>query len=345
MTVFLCSDCFRNAGLQYEARRLGQLNSNLCPNCKSTRGAKLRAEDLVVLRDRFFRHATAPHGIGGYHVPVLEINDADAPDDEIDMPEDSHADWLTLKSVIGGRLFYNAPALWKLGITEHYDDNAEVSPATISKIIQQLSTKTIEPQSSFFRIRVNIRKDLLFDPNQFDAPPTDPRWSVRSIMDRLRGRKRKYGRFDDDSNPVMYTSPSLSVCLHECRVLLTDDIYVGTLTPRRPLRLADLTASYVQEPRTPFEDLTHFFNGAVLSRTTYDTCRLISKTIKSQLDLDGFVYRSFFTTVLDGPALNYAIFGYPIDDGRVRLCSINAVRLDQVDYAYSLGPVLGADAG
>jgi hypothetical protein len=322
----VCSNCFRDAGLRYEAERIGRSLSKACPNCGSPSGTKLTKGDLFRLRDRFFRHATAPHGVGGYHVPVLEINSTGDVDDDVDMSKNTWTDWLLIKSKLGGRLFYNAPALWKIGITEHYDSNAEVTEETIADVVGQLAITTLTSDSAFFRIRKNLRGPSIYDSLQYDAPPA--------------GEARPCWRFDDASNPILYASPSLSVCIHECRILLTDRIVAATLVPNRDLRLAELSGNYIQTPRSPFEDLTHFFNGLVFSAETYDVCRRLAKAVQKSLNVEGIIYKSFFTTVIDGPAINYAIFGHPIEDGRLAVTSINQVRLDEIRYQYCLGPAL-----
>jgi RES domain len=299
----------------------------------------LDASDLLLLRDRFFRHATSPHGVGGYNVPVLQLNDTDAPDDEIDMLPATWSDWLKIKKAVGGRIFYNAPRLWRVGITDHYDQKATVATATLDRIVDQLSIKSIGSDHKIFRIRQNIPKNAINSPGQFDTPPV-----VNSVARKLwmfcARRKRQYGRFDDASMPIFYGSPSILVCLHECRVTLTDDIFVATLAPTRELRFINLAADYLQTPNTPFEDLTYFFNGLVFSSHTYDICRRVLKAINLKLRVDGVIYKSFFEPVHDGTALNYAIVGHPIADQRLRLISVNSVRLDQVKYDFCLGPAL-----
>jgi RES domain len=50
--------------------------------------------------------------------------------------------------------------------------------------------------------------------------------------DRLAGN----GRLDSPGFPVMYASPDLEVCVHECRVTREDDLYVATLGAVSSLR-------------------------------------------------------------------------------------------------------------
>jgi hypothetical protein len=197
------------------------------------------------------------------------------------------------------------------------------------KLLDTSRSKALVRQTNFFRIRRNLRGPGVYDPAQFDAPPA--------------GQERQFWRFDSADMCLLYGSPTLSVCLHECRVLLTDDIHAATIVPTRELRLADLSGDYLQKPKTPFEDLTYFFNGLILSTETYEICRRLAKAIKNKLSVDGIIYKSFFTTIVNGEAINYGLFDRPVADGRVSVASINIVRLDRVEYQYSLGPALNLE--
>jgi hypothetical protein len=243
----LCSECFENEGIRVEADGLGTPSRESCQNCGSTRGKKLDLEKLRRLAYRFFVQGTIPHGTGGY-VPILQYDERsdDEDDDDIGMLEETIADWNLIKRHIGGRLFNNAPDLWRLGITDHYDDDLNVTEGTISGIVKQLSIREVPAGSKTYRIRIRRDEDASMLPSsEYDAPPATV--------------KRAYGRFDDDKTPILYTSPNVEVCLHETRIVLTDEIYVATLVATQDLRLADLSGGYDQTPATPFEDLRYFF--------------------------------------------------------------------------------------
>ena len=74
----------------------------------------------------------------------------------------------------------------------------------------------------------------------------------------------------------------------------------------------------------------------------YRYCRRIAQTIKDETGADGFVYNSYFTNVAGdagGEAINYALFGHPIADGKLIIDSINTVKLERIKYDFHLGPL------
>jgi hypothetical protein len=324
MKFVLCSDCFSNQGLRDEATKLGVHINKTCPNCGSATGAKLRQKSLEKLTHRFFIQGTIPHGVGGY-ASILQYNSE--PNDEVDFDEQTNHDWLLIKSKIGGRLFYNAPALWRVGITDHYDEPYVVTDETIAEIVTQLSIKTIPKGTKTFRIRKNLEGNTALDASQFGIPPTDLR--------------RDFGRFDEATLPLLYTSPSLPVCLHECRVAITDEIFVATFEAKKDLRLANLTTDYNQQPSSPFEDLKYFFNGISLARDqgVYKIARRIATAIKNSHSVDGFIADSFFTTIAQEPvSQNLCFFADAVADKNLELHSINRLHLKTVTYDFIFGP-------
>ena len=74
----------------------------------------------------------------------------------------------------------------------------------------------------------------------------------------------------------------------------------------------------------------------------YRYCRRIAQTIKDMTDADGFVYNSYYTNItgdMGGKTINYALFGRPISEGKLKVASINTIRLDRITYDYRLGPL------
>jgi hypothetical protein len=325
MKFVLCSDCFSNSGLRLEAARVGIRTASKCNACGSKRGHKLGRKHLEKLTARFFVKGTVPHGVGGY-ASILQYN-SDSPIDEVDLDEKTTRDWHLIKSQIGGRLFFYGPPLWRIGVTEHYEEPNIISDDTIAEIVKKLSIKTLPEGTQTFRIRKNIDPEKVLEASQYDvAPPCI---------------EREFGRFDDAKLQILYTSPSLPVCLHECRTAITDDIFVATLEAATSLRLADLTADYDQMPESPFENLRYFFNGIFLSRdeSTYNIARRIAVAIKETLSVDGFITDSFFTTVSQEPvSQNYCFFPEIMKNGKITLHSLNRLHLETVSYSYIFGP-------
>lgn len=306
------------------AARFGESVASRCGQCGARDGVKLSRANLEDLARCFFVEGTIPRGTGGF-VSILQLNSHDTPDDEVPMREETAADWHLIKSVLGWRLFYNGPDLWQLGITGHYDDDQQVSDATIATIVDQLAIRTIAPDMRVFRIRKNINPARVLDQQQYMAPPH----SVR----------REFGRFDDETVNVFYTSPSLDVCIHECRVTMTDEIHAAILEPVRELKLADLTSGFAQCNSEPYDDLANFFGGLALSRNeeTYRVSRRIARELARRKFVDGFISSSFYTPI-HGGGLNYCFFDDPLSDGRLRILSVNRVQLEGVVYRYGFGP-------
>lgn len=325
MKFVLCSDCFLNSGLRLEAENIGIRAASKCPGCGSTQGRKLGQKQLEKLTIRFFVQATTPHGIGGY-ASVLQYN-SELMGDKVDFDEKTSHDWDLIRKQIGGGLFFYGPPLWRIGITEHYDEPNVISDDTIAEIVKSLTIKTYPVGTRTFRIRKNINPEETLEPSQYDVPPAHI--------------KRDLGRYDDATLPILYTSPSLPVCLHECRTVITDDVFVATLEAKTALRLADLTADYNQNPKSPFEDLRYFFNGIFLTRdeTSYDIARRIAGAIKNSLSVDGFITNSFFTTVSQEPvSQNLCFFADAMKSGKLALHSLNRLHLETVSYSYAFGP-------
>lgn len=319
----LCSECFRNSGLQAEATKIGLRIGSKCGGCGSTNGSKLDRKRLEKLSVRFFEKGTIPHGVGGY-ASILQFNRVNG-EDEVPLDNKTEHDWKLIKEHIGGRLWFHGPALWRIGMTEHYDKPNVVSDETISAIIPQLSIKTVPAGYQTFRIRKNIAPQNVLEPSEYGMPPP--------------GVTIEHGRFDSPTLSLIYTSPSISVCLHECRVAITDDIFVATLEAQTPLRLADLTKDYDQHPATPFEDLKYFFSGICLSRETYEIARRIAAAIRNDPSVDGFIYDSFFTTVSQEPiSQNVCFFPEAMNDGKLSIHSLNRIHLETVHYSYVFGP-------
>ena len=164
--------------------------------------------------------------------------------DAVDFDDSTRNDWELIKTQIGGRLFFYGPPLWRIGMTEHYNDAHDVADATIEEIVSKLSISKFAKGSRTLRIRKNIDPTRVLEESQYGVPPSKD--------------QPEFGRFDSSGFQLLYTSPSLPVCLHECRVAITDDIFVATLEAADDLRLADLTGNYKHVPTTPFDNLRYF---------------------------------------------------------------------------------------
>jgi hypothetical protein len=167
-----------------------------------------------------------------------------------------------------------------------------------------------------------------------------------------------------DSVPVLYASPLIDLCVHECRYTIEDDLFVAALNPKRELRLLDLTA-ILAEDTTEFESLDIAVNMLFLGgKVAYDAARAIARGARD-CGFDGLVYPSYFSGHYHGErpfqtnygisrrrftdAINHeqslsvpnlALFGYPIADGKLEVDTINRLVIGRVTYEFHHGPAI-----
>ncbi len=326
----LCSECFQDAGIRREAAAQGQrFDGRACPNCHAKKGMLLDKEGVEALQLQFFSWSTATHR---YQIPVPVLGIGGGGDDQVQAlrPETS-SDWNLIKKITGNNLFYRSPRLFYLGITNHYGEYGCLrKQGILDEVLPKLRYRRIGRADEMYRIRSNLTEQQQFNEGQFDSPPV---------------RRRGFGRFDHGKLPVLYASPSLTVCIHECRVTLADDVFVATLEPKRDLNLIDLSGNYDEPDNAdPFDSVEWFLNGLMSSSrpNVHRYCRRIANTLLEATACDGLVYSSYFRNVAAAdtlPRINYALFGRPIAEGKVGVKSINTVRLESIAYDFRLGPV------
>lgn len=292
----------------------------------------MNSKALHELQQQFFSRATAPNQLRD-EIAVLGVVEDEAPEDiGLKLRPEAESDRQLIENKIRGRLWYRSPKLFYLGVTNHFGLYASLSKDVVrNEIVPKLRSTEIEPNDIFYRIRINLSDDDKFSEGQYDAPP--------------KTRRREFGRFDNPKLNLLYGSPNLQVCIHECKVVVADDIFVASLAPTKKLRMIDLTGSYDQpEDIDPFDDLRWFFRGLMHSNhsSSYRHCRRLAQTIRELTDADGFIYSSYYTNVTGdtgGTAINYALFGRALSEGKVKVVSINTIRLERVSYDYHLGPL------
>jgi hypothetical protein len=161
---------------------------------------------------------------------------------------------------------------------------------------------------------------------------------------------------------VMYASQDLQVCIHECGATVDDDLYVATLTPKRELKVLDLS-ELLEENTTEFESLDMAIHMLFLAgEYSYEITRDIALYAKNE-GLDGIVFPSYFSIIRTGAMpfdtvygisirkltplkdqarrqliRNLALFGWPIKNGDVSVKCINRLVLKQVEYDIHFGP-------
>lgn len=344
--ALLCSECFNDRGLRLDAQVIGTKDASKCSNCGATVGAKLDHDRLRRLAYRFFVWGSLLRCDYGA-APLIQFNDRQ--ETSITVPSWLDADLRLIERVLGVGFFRYGPRLWMVGEVEPLKalQDSTSSSSVIQRILAEYPGRVLRPDEEFYRIRkAPGRPD---QPSEYDSPPSAACGN---------------GRLDSPGFPVMYASPDLQVCVHECRVTAEDELYVATLAAMAPLRLLDLSAVLAHEQATEFESLDMAVHMLFLAGPhSYSITRQIS-VAASSAGFDGLVFPSYFSLLRNGtmpfetaygishrrfPQMqeyeqsktvpNLAIFGRPIENGRVHVRCINRLVLNRVQYGFHFGPV------
>jgi RES domain len=325
----LCSDCFVDHGLAIEARNLGHKSRRLCRSCHSATGAKLYRSDIEELARRYFVYGTRIRTeFGG--APILQFNSWHHGKPGVSFPIWLEADARLIENALGVGLFYYAPPLWRIGEIEPLADlrNPVTRSAAASALVSKFPRRLFTAGSSFYRLRSDITEGAHSEQLEYDAPPKG-----------IGGN----GRLDAPDFPVLYGSQDLEICVHECRITITDECYLAVLRACRDLHLLDLCADIEDDGKTPFESLylaVQFIFAA--EKHGYEITRTIAATAKDA-GLHGIIYPSYFSPLRQERIPNLALFGHPVADGIVKVDCINRLTLETARYTVRLGPCLSRD--
>jgi RES domain. len=349
LKIVACSDCFFDQGLHLDAKRLG-LDINVeCPICNSKEGKKITIELLDELAYRFLVWGSLIKCEYGAF-PEIQYN----PDQttSIELNKNLKKDITIFEKNLGVGFFYYGPRAWMYGEVEPLKELKDKGTRAkiIKRILSEYPEVTIASNDNpLYRIRKE--QDLKFDPAQFDSPPNEFLGS---------------GRFDYVDHPILYASQDLELCIHEMRVTTEDDLYVATLQAKDTLRFLDLSIILKERNHvTEFESLDMavsmlFFAG----QHAYEITREIGSEVK-KAGFDGIVYPSYFSCIRNGGmpyqtvaygisnrripefqaheesiiSKNIAVFGYPIQEGKIIVKSVNKLVLTNISYNYTFGPV------
>ncbi|MGY6517738.1 MAG: RES family NAD+ phosphorylase [Lysobacteraceae bacterium] len=346
LTSVACSHCFKNRGLILDAMQYGREESGACPNCGHKEGIKLGRAALAFLANRFFVDGSFRKcDFGG--APLIQFNEHQETSIQVDdvLKEDIGV----FENVLGIGFFDYGPRLWMVGEVEPLKSllDEKKRDTVIERILTEYPTKTLGLTESFYRVRKSPTSAI--DPREYDTPPA-------SIT--------QNGRLSSNDVPVMYASPLIDLCVHECRYTIEDELFVASLNPTRELRLLDLTA-VLEEEVTEFESLDMAVHMLFLGdRLAYDVTRVIARAAHKK-GFDGLVYPSYFSSHYRGErplqtvygltrrlfkrfksyeqslsVPNLALFGYPIADGMVEVDTINRLVISRVCYEFHHGPAL-----
>lgn len=342
-----CSACFRDRGLQLDAEQIGIAEESDCEYCQSTLGKKLSADALKNLAHRFFVWGSLWRPKYGA-APLIQFNEHQKT--SIDVSPWLKDDVEIFEKILGIGFFHYGPRFWMFGEVEPLKalQKTKTRPSVVDRIIKEYPVRVIGPEFSFYRIRKSPNSPS--EASEYDTPPA---------------KFAKTGRLDSDSLPILYASPDLQVCVHECRVTAEDELFVATLMPTRSLRLLDLSV-LLKEPEgvTEFESLDISVHMLFLAgKHSYKLTREIATTAY-QAGFDGIVYPSYFSLLRLGvmplqtiygisnrriPQFqeneqansipNLALFGRPIENGIIKVNTINKLILSRVAYDFHFGPV------
>lgn len=344
--IDLCSNCFTDEGLKIDAYRIGIKRKSICPNCKSKLGNKLTKKLIEDLCYRFFVRGTIHRfEYGGF--PLIQFNEYNFNQSSIDVSPWLENDVKLIENTIKIGLFYYGPRFWMFGEIEPLKSlqNEEEKKLIIKRILKTYPIRNVGTEHYFYRIRLNPETPHNFD--EYDSPP-----------DNYLGKNR----FDDFNFPILYGSPDLELCIHECRTTVEDEIYLAKLSPIKSLKLLDLTF-LIEEDTTEFESLDMAIHFLFLAgKHSYQICREIAFEAKKE-GFDGIIFPSYFSFVKTGhipfdtvygisirriPELkdyaqsqsipNIALFGRPVKENKVLVHCVNKVLINKVEYDISFGP-------
>jgi hypothetical protein len=344
-SILLCSACFGDEGLKINAFKLGIDLQTKCPNCKSLDGKKLTREALETLSFLFFVRGSilkTPYGAA----PLIQFNQHHEP--SMTLPGKVGRDMRLIEHTLGIGFFPYGPRLWMIGEVEPLKElqSPRRRQKIIRRIFQSYPVKALNSNDVFYRLRKNPAKPS--DKSEYDSPP-------------LPGT----GRLDSRKFPVLYGSQDIELCVHECRAMVEDELFVATIKPRSRLKLLDLTHLLFEEGVTEFDSLDMAIHMLFYAaKHSYKISRTIARNAKAA-GFDGIIYPSFFSALKTGsfqfatvygistrmiselsPRVrkevipNIALFGRPIADEVVKVTCINRVYMTQAAYDLNFGPVM-----
>ena len=345
--ILLCSDCFHDEGLKIDAYKIGINNNDKCPKCNSTSGHKLTKGLVQDLCYSFFVRGTIlKFEYGG--VPLIQFNPQHFRKTDIDVSPWLVDDVKLIEQAGEIGLFYYDPRLWMLGEVEPLKSlqNDNERDEIVEKILTAYPIRELTDNEYFYRLRVNPKI-----PHHFSEYDTAP--------DEHLGKNR----FDDIGFPVLYGSLDLELCLHECRTTVEDNLFVAKLVPTKKLKVLDLSALLDEKDVTEFESIDIAIHFLFLAgKHSYNICRQIAFKAKEK-GFDGIIYPSYFSHIRAGafpvetiygisirriPQLkdyaqsqsipNLALFGHPVNEGKVTVNCINKVVINRVGYDITFGP-------
>jgi hypothetical protein len=150
--IGLCSDCFYDQGLHFDAEQLGVIDSSPCLNCGSITGSKLKTDSIGKLAHRFFVLGTL-HRFDFGAAPSVQFNTHQPT--SIRVPPGLTEDIRLIERSIGVGFFYYGPRLWMTGEVEPLKALQEptLRASIIERILTAYPTTMLRVSETFYRIR------------------------------------------------------------------------------------------------------------------------------------------------------------------------------------------------
>lgn len=215
----------------------------------------------------------------------------------------------------------------------------------------------MDSNNVIYRMRTNLTTYELQADGQ---DPYETEASARLQFDSPPGVEPTGGRLDPIIVPVLYAAEDINTCLFECRASPELDVMVAALRPTTTLTLFDLSRLRDSDANADPGETPALLTFS--RSTSYEYTRMIAVEAHHR-GFDGIAYPSFFsrwqlghppfgtTDGTDGTfrlkfapphnegfAMNYAIFGRPVQEGCLEVVGINRVLLTGVSYNYQFGP-------
>jgi hypothetical protein len=346
--VQLCSDCFQDQGLRYSAERIGFSKNSPCPQCDKSSGKKLDTTLVHSLAHQFFVRGSL-HRMEYGAAPMIQFNEYQYQRGDFVPPEYLKNDVRRIEETIKIGFFHYGPRLWMCGEVEPLkqlqDDQQRKD--VVKRIIKEYPTHIWKKGESVFRLRVNPANPDLVE--EYDSPPLN---------------LTRNGRFDSKDFSILYCSPDVEVCLHECRVTVEDKLFLATLASAQDFKMLNLAALIPEEEVSEFESLDMAVHMLFMAgKHSYEISRDLAMEVKNA-GYDGIIYPSYFTYVRSGempfdtagfgisvrrfPAYqkvadafvvpNICVFGNPVKEGKMVVNGINKISLRRVSYDVQFGP-------
>ncbi len=253
------------------------------------------------------------------------------------------ADYLLLKENTGVELFWYGPPLWRLGhslLREKVE--ARLKPAeyqcpldvgqetTIEQLwdeaIAVLKPAVLNEGDKLFRTRILAKNPL--NVLEYDSPPPN---------------LIKPSRFNDSSHQIFYGAFDLETCLLELKLgpseIVRNEVTAARFRLKEPLTVLNLCDIVRGElGHSDFVERMALIDGLLFPHERdYFMTQSLSRHIE-KLGFDGILHPSAFRYIGNLEARNLAIFGAPVQNGRIELLDINTVTIGSLKYNVRFGP-------